>query len=141
MTVELLDEGPDDVETVLIAWLAPLRNTVNARRSGDPLPQTVVVHLDSNESVQESWSDALVSIHTLCDKALGYVAARDEADKTHRRMLLLARYLEDVELADGRKASIQYVNVQTPHWEEYGDDQILQKVGRCTVGLSYARIS
>lgn len=143
MSVELLDEGPDDVETDIIAWLVPmLSNTVNARRSGDPLPQIVVVHLDGNESIQESHATDLVSVHILSDKASGRVAARNIANDTHRRLLQLGRYLEDIDLVGGRKATISSLSVFTrPHWEEYGDDQILQKVGRYTVGLPYARIS
>lgn len=138
---ELLDEGPDDVETVVISWLSPLRRTANTRRSGDPLPFTLVTHIAGEESVEESNADMVVSVHTLCDKSLGWVNARNEADDTHRRMLLLARYLEDVELADERYATIDYVDVfESPRWILYGDDQILRKVGSYRIGLSYVNV-
>lgn len=141
MTVELLGEAPDDVETVVVAWLSPLRRTSSSRRAGDVLPFTLVTHIAGNENVDGSTADPVVSVHTLCDKSLGYVAARDEADRTHRRMLQLARYLEDVELANNRLATIDYVSVsEQPRWVDYGDDQILRKVGRYTIGLSYADV-
>lgn len=144
MSVELLDEAPNDVETVLIAWLSPLYaagHVANTRRSGGPLPFVLVNHLDSNESIQESTSDALVSVHILTHKSAGEVASRDEADKVHRRILLLARYLEDVDLADGRKATIDSISVfKSPKPEPYGDDQILRRLGRYTVGLPYAAV-
>lgn len=144
MTTELLDEAPDDPETVVISWLAPNLATgsvANNRRSGAPLPFYLVTHLDSNEYVEESTSDALVSVHVLTHKSAGEVESRDEADRMHRRMLLLARYLEDVDLAGGRKASVESVSVaKSPKREEYGDELILRRVGRYSLGLSYAKV-
>lgn len=144
MTAELLNEAPDDPETVVISWLAPnltVGHVANTRRSGDPLPFYLVNHLNSNESVEESTSDALVSVHVLTHKTAGEIESRDETDRMHRRMLLLARYLEDVDLAGGRKASIESVSVaSSPKREPYGDELILRRVGRYNLGLSYAEV-
>jgi hypothetical protein len=141
---ELHTETADDAETVVVSWLKPLLaegHVANARRSGAPLPYYLVTHLDSTENVDESTAEALVSVHVLTHKAAGEVASRDEADRMHRRMLLLARYLDDVELADGRVATIDFVNVaKSPSREEYGDDTILRRVGRYSLGLSYAEV-
>lgn len=135
---EILNEAPDDAEEVVIAWLTPLRRSAQTRRSGDPLPFTLVTCVAGTECEEEFYADDVVSVHTLCDKALGEDNAKDEADATHQRMLLLARYLPDVLLTDGRIATLDYVKVfQRPRWEPYGDDQILRKVGRYTLGLSY----
>lgn len=139
MTAEILDEGVDDAQEVIIAWLQPLRRTAGIRRLGDPLPFTLVEHITGEEV--DGYSDEVVSVHTLCDRALGEDAAKEETERTHRRMMLLARYLEDVELIDGRTATIDYVNVfQSPIWVEYGDAQILRKVGRYKIGLSYTNV-
>jgi hypothetical protein len=145
VTAELLDEDVDDAETVFVSWLTPLYSTpehvANTRRAGDPLPFVLINHLDSNENVEESTSDALVSAHILTHKSAGEVASRDEANRVHRRILLLARYLEDVDLAGGRKATIDYVNVaRRPKREAYGDDLILRRLGRYELGLSYAKV-
>jgi hypothetical protein len=144
MPAELLDEAVDDAETVVVSWLKPLLadgNVANTRRAGAPLPYILVHHLDSNESEQESSADALVSVHVLTHKAAGEIASRDEADRMHRRMLLLARWLEDVDLGAGRKATIDFVNVsKSPKKEEYGDDQILRRKGLYSIGLSYAKV-
>lgn len=128
---EVLEEGPDDIETVVVQWLSPLRRTANTRRSGDPLPMTVVVTVAGTESVEESTADPVVSVHTLVRKSLGEDNARDEMLKTHKRMLLLARNLEQF--------NIDYLKVfQYQRREPYGDDQIIQYVGRYQFGQSYA---
>ncbi len=138
MSVEILEEGVDDVEEIVVAWLQPLRRTAQTRRSGDPLPFTLVSHVASEECADEFYTDELVSVHTMTDKALGVDNAKEEADATHRRMLLLGRYLEAVSLHDGRTATIDYVHsAGRPLWVPYGDDQILRKVGRYKIGLSY----
>lgn len=146
MTAELLDEDVDDAEEVFISWLTPLYDTpshvANTRRSGvDPLPFVLVNHLDSNENVEEFTVDALVSVHILTHKSAGEVASSDEASRVHRRILLLARYLENVDLAGGRTATIDFVKVfKRPKREPYGDDQILRRLGRYNLGLSYAKV-
>lgn len=144
MTAEVLDEAAEDAEAVVISWLKPLYadgHVANFRNSGDPLPFILVTHLDSNECVEESYADALVSVHVLTHKAAGPVSSRDETAKMHARMLLLARYLEDVDLPGGRKASLESVSVfKSPRREDYGDEQILRRNGRYTIGLSYAKV-
>lgn len=144
MSAPLLDEAPDDAETVVIAWLRPLYtdgHVANSRLPGDPLPFILVNHLDSNECVEESTADALVSVHVLTHKSAGAISSRDETDRMHRRMLKLARELDDVDLGGGRKATIESVSVfKSPRREEYGDELILRRVGRYTIGLSYAKV-
>lgn len=137
---EVLSEGVDDVEEVIVAWLNPLRRTSNTRRSGDPLPFTLVTHVAGEEV--DGYADAVVSVQTLCKQSLGEDVANDEALNTHRRMMLLSRYLEDVVLFDGRKATIDYVTcTEMPRWAPYGDDQILRKVGRYGIGLAYVDVT
>ena len=144
MSAELLGEAPDDSETIIVSWLKdlyPPGHVSTDRRSGAPLPFILVNHLDSTENVEESYSEALVSVHVLTHRSAGNVSSRDETDKMHRRMLLLARYLEDVDLADGRVATIDHVYVaKHPSRQPYGDDQILRRVGRYNLGLSYAKV-
>jgi hypothetical protein len=144
MTAELLDEQAEDDEAITVAWLKDLHDeghVKNFRRPGDPLPFILVSHLDSNENIEESTVDALISIHVLTHKAEGQVVNRDTANEMHRRMLLLARYLEDVELPDGRVATIDYINApQPPKRVEYGDENILRRVARYEIGLSYAKV-
>lgn len=144
MTVELLGQAAEDSETIVVAWLKPLLsegNVANTRRSGASLPFILVNHLDTTECVEESTANALVSVHVLTHKAASEEASRDETDRMHRRMLLLARYLEDVDLGGGRMASIEFVNVaKAPRKEPYGDELILRRVGRYEIGLSYAEV-
>ena len=146
-SVEILDEGPDDVETVVISWLRPLLpngQIANGRLPDDPLPFIGVNHLTGEECVEESYVDELVSVHVLADRGLGNsgnLACASLMSGVHRRMLLLARYLEPV-VVDGRPADIEYVDVHMrPRWEPYGDEQILRKLARYRVGLAYAKLS
>lgn len=131
MSVELLGEGPEDIETLVVNWLQPLRRTANTRRAGDPLPMTVVVCVAGKESVDESWADPVVSVHTLVRKSLGEDNARDEKDKTHKRMLLLLRHMEDYDL-DYAKVFEHQKRIP------YGDDQIIQYIGRYQFGQPYS---
>lgn len=130
MTAELLGEGPADPEAIVVGWLQPLRRTANTRRPGDPLPMTVVRTVAGTECHEESYSDPVVQIDTLCAASAGEDAASVESNKTHRRMLLLARYLEDFNL--------DYIKVfLTPRREDYGDEQIIRYVARYQLGQSY----
>jgi hypothetical protein len=144
MTVEILDEDVDDDEAVVIAWLNPLLpegHVSNERKPGGPLPYYMVTHLEDNESVEESTVDSLISVHVLTHKSAGQVANRDEARTMHRRMLLLARYLEDVALPGGDIATIDFVKVSMrPRREDYGDEQILRRVGRYNLGFTRAKV-
>lgn len=128
----------EDAEEVAIAWLSGLRRASITRRTGDPLPFTLIRAVAGEETVEESRIDVVLSIRTLCDKANGEDAAMAESKKTHDRMLALARNLDPVALSDGRKAAVDYVRVfQHPLWVPYEDDQILVKLGRYSIGLTY----
>lgn len=140
MSAPIADFGPGDGETVMINWLRPLRpdTTNNEREPGDGYPFCLVTQVAGTESEAESWSDPVIQVDTLCLKEGGQVAARDESDRTHRRILLLARTLEDVPLAGGKLASIDYVRViEPPQRLEWGNDQVIRRMGRYQIGLAY----
>lgn len=144
MTVELAAYAPEDLGTLIVAHLLPLRADPTVLRSadierkpGDPLPFRLVTTIPGSQSVNQGIADELVSVHTLCDKTLGAARARDECDRTHRRMLYL---LTDPRIVVGsRTVAVQYIEIppgQSPSWQFYSDN-ILQKVGTYRVGLPY----
>lgn len=136
MTLDLSEDCADDVEQVIVAWLTPLRRSAAERRTGDVLPFTLVTHVTGSEKPEEYLAEEVVSVHTLCDRADGKMAAADEAQLTHRRMLAL-RSLPLITLPDGRNASVESVTVdESPHWEFYSNE-ILRKVARYRIGLTY----
>lgn len=137
------DEAPDDLEEALTAYLADLRRTAISRRPGkDPLPMTLIRVITGDEQPEYGFSDQLVSTRTLCDKALGEDAAAGHCTDTHRWMLSLAIDQVDIVLDDGRIVNLDYVKVfESPHWIEFDDDQIIGKLARYSVGLSYVKTS
>lgn len=141
MPVDLISEAAEDAEEVVVAWLTPLRRAASIRAAGDPLPFTLVTHIAGTECVEESTADPIVSVHTLCAKTVGVDAAMAECKLTHRRMLDLARSLRDITLTDGRIVNVDYLDViESPIWVYYSD-QILRKVGRYQLGLSFVAVT
>ncbi|AGI12959.1 hypothetical protein PBI_BUTTERS_12 [Mycobacterium phage Butters] len=133
-------ETPDDVEEALVAYLGGLRDTAITRRPGDPLPFTLVRHIGGDENPDLGFADPLVSIRTLCDKTLGEEAARDTAAETHSWMLHLAHHQDDIHISGGRVVNFDYVTVvESPRWSQFDDDQVLCKIARYGIGLSYTR--
>jgi hypothetical protein len=128
------------VEQLIVAWLKPLGRTGAERRSTDALPFRLVTHVAGSENVAESTAELVVSVHTLCDKTLGMAPAAAECKTTHRRMLYLAQHISDVALVNTRLVNVDYVTVvESPRWEYYSD-QILRKIARYAVGLTYTAV-
>lgn len=141
MTVELADQVAEDSEEVIIAWLAPLRDTANQRVMGDPLPFTMVAHVAGNENPDEGTAAPVVSVHTFTSRDLGRANLKNETQTTHRRMLRLGKSCDTITLTDGRQVGVDYVDVvESPLFVPYGDEQILRKVGRYEVGLTYVPV-
>jgi hypothetical protein len=136
--VLLADQAAEDVEEILVAWLTPQRRTVLERITGDVLPMTLVNHVAGAENVDEGTAAPVVSVHTLTQKSLGRVNLKNETQATHKRMLRLATHCDTITLSDGRTVGVDYVDVtESPITVPYGDDQIIRKVGRYEIGLSY----
>ena len=135
MTAELLPDGPADIETIVVQWLAQLRRTAVVRDLNDPLPMCVVQQVAGKESLEESTADRVIQVDTLCDKNLGEDVARDEKIKTHQRMLQLGRYLET-------QGTIDWMTVfESQRREPYGNDQIIRYCGRYQFGQTYEEIA
>lgn len=135
-----LGESPDDVEEALVSYLSGLRRTAITRKTDDPLPMILVRHIGGGEDAEAGFADPLVSVRTLCDKSLGEVAASAACRLTHEWMLHLANHQDDIPVSGGRIVNFDYVTVvESPHWVKYEDDQILCKLGRYGIGLSYSR--
>lgn len=137
MTVELLEVGPDDIEEALSTYFGALRRSGSAWETDDGLPFTIITALTGGEDPEIGTASPLVQVDTLCDKSLGYEAARDECRKTHQRALYLARFLPGITLS-GRIFGCDYVKVvESPTWKPFGDTTVLRKVGRYEFGLGY----
>ena len=135
MTAELLPDGPADIETIVVQWLTPLRRTAVTRDLNDPLPMCVVQQVAGRENLEESTSNLVVQVDTLCDKNLGEDVARDEKIKTHQRMLQLGRYLET-------QGTIDYMTVfESQRRVPYGNVQVIRYCGRYEFGQTYDEVA
>lgn len=130
-------DAAEDVEELMVAWLATLGRTAIERRANDPLPFRMVRRVAGGENVDEFADYPVVSVHTFAART-DPVAARDEAKATHDRMLLLGLDpSQNIELSDGRLANVDYLEVvEAPIWVYFADN-VLRKVGRYQIGLSY----
>jgi hypothetical protein len=136
MTVPV-EQCAQDAEEVVIAWLTPLGRTGIRRVAGDPLPFRMVKRVTGHDDVDLSIDMAVVSVHTFA-AATDWPAAKDAARLTHQRMLQLAHHSQDITLSGGRLANVDYLEVnESPIWEDYADDQVIRKVARYVLGLSY----
>lgn len=126
---------------LLAAWLAPIRRSGAAMRIGDTYPFTLITKIGGTECPGLETAEPLMSLHTLCDKTLGYENAEDEADTTHRAMTDLARWATPILMADGTTAVVdctEVVQSQVP--VDYDDVGVLRWVGRYKLYLSYTYI-
>lgn len=147
LATEILDEGSDDAETMVITWLRPLLpdgSIANSRQIDDPVPFVWVSYINGTENDEQGIVDDVVSVHCLYPKGLGQsgrTAAKQFSSIVHRRMMLLARTLEPITIG-GHGVSIDYVNVfSRMEWAAYVDEQILHRVGRYRIGSGYAKLS
>lgn len=135
------EQEPEDVEELLIAWLSPLRRTGNERIAGEVLPYTLVHQVGGEENMDEGTAAPMVSIHTMTNKRLGRANMKTEAKATHNLMLRLGMHCDAIQLSDGRLVGVDYVQViESPIYTPYNDEQILRKVGRYEIGLTYASV-
>jgi hypothetical protein len=145
MTVTSLDQAAEDAVQIGISVLRdllPPGQVSNNRRSGAPLPFILVAYVGGVENEEESCVDDVIAVDYLSAFNNGDAAALQASiygmDVIHRRMLGLARYLEDVPLPGGRIATISHCKVfKRPSQEPYGDDQIIRRCGQYQFGLDY----
>jgi hypothetical protein len=131
---EIAAFGPEDVETLVVQWLASLYRTANVRRPGDPLPFLLVEHVAGTESIDESSADLVVQVNILNDKVLGEDEARDVKNRVHRRMLLLGRYLEV-------DATVDWMKVfESPRRLAFQNDKVIRYAARYQFGQTYDQI-
>lgn len=132
---DLLGESPPPAELVVSAWLSPWARGTR-RRAGDPVPFRMIHTVAGSEDPGLGLSEATVSVHTFAGSAQD---AMLEADKTHRRMLLLARQpLDGVHLPDGRTVCVDFCAVVMPPTEvDYDDPNVVRYVARYDLGLVY----
>jgi hypothetical protein len=126
---------------LLAAWLAPIGRSGAAMRIGDPLPFRLITKIGGTDCPRVEMAEHLMSLHTLSDKTLGYEAAEENADTTHRAMTDLARWATPITMPDGTVAVVDYtdvVQVQVPI--DYDEVAILRWVGRYKLCVSYIYI-
>lgn len=144
MTLLLGEDIPDPVQLVM-NWLAPLAGSPvqvgMIRTEASPLPFWQVSLISAVDVPWEGTCDADVSVHYMTDAREG-VDADTLADRggklMHRRMLALARDLEQDIIIRGRAANVDWLEtVERPAWRDYGDTAIARVKGVYRLGLSF----
>ncbi len=126
---------------MLAAWLAPVCRAGSAMRVGDSYPFILITKIGGTDDPLTNTAEPVMSLHTLCEKVLGYEAAEMAADTTHRAMTELVKNADPIMMPDGSLAICDYVKVvQAQIPVDYDEVAILRWVGRYALGLSYIPI-
>lgn len=137
MTAELYPESSPDEVNVVVSWLLPLGGRVWAKRPLDQtLPYTQVRTVSGIASVEEGYSDVVVSISCYGET---FEDAKGLSDDVHRRMLeLIFLPLHEITMPDGRTACVDSASVfQMPQHLDYGDTGTERFVARYQLCLSF----
>lgn len=144
--VELLPETAPSVEQVLSVWLSPLGRVGTRRKAGDPIPFRMIKRVAGPDRPDIASDDPTVSVHTFASSP---EAAINESERTHRRMLVLARnplteitipsaILGGTGLSGQVVVSVDYCIPRIKPVEvDYEDPGVIRYVARYDVGLSY----
>lgn len=117
MTVELSPLSAPSPLALMLAHLAPLGGCDLKRDDTDPLPWRQVNRIDGADDLYLFCDNAVLSVHTFAESI---TAVHDEADITHRRILLLATELIDVPMVTGGVANVDDLVVQQhPRLSDY----------------------
>ena len=141
MSAELYELEVTPAEAFLRGWLLPLATNpalVGSRRwqAGMGLPYFLVSRIAGPSDLISDYPT--VRVHVF---AADYTAASREADRAHRRMLLLARDLPDVDLGGGVVASCASCDCdQTPREEPYGVDSVTRFVAQYSLELRFTAV-
>lgn len=133
MSVELYDKAPANSVAFVIAHLLPLaaelsgapQTRVGAKRwtSGMPVPYWLVSGIDSDDDLISAFP--IVRVHTF---GATYTEASQQADKAHRRMLVIKEDpLYTVTLSGGVAANGQVLRSKGPTWEPYGAETVVER--------------
>lgn len=142
MTAELYTADAPNAVLVMLAWLEPLGGAFGQTRYEDgPLPYRQVNRIGTGTDDNYVLADeALVSIHIFGDAKTpeSRSAALHEADRTHKRMLLMKYDLPEVTMPDSTLACLDFLDVvEKPSLQDYKDDRIARYVGRYQYGMSF----
>lgn len=138
MSTDLYDKAAAPAEAFLRAWLLPLATDpalVGSRRwqAGMALPYRLVNRIDGPSDLISDFPT--MRVHTF---AADYTAASREAERTHRRMLLLAQDLPDVTLGGGVVASCAWCATNfAPREESYGAESVIRFVAEYALELRF----
>jgi hypothetical protein len=126
VTVPLYSAAPN-AEAFVRAWLLPLATDpalVGSARwqAGMGLPYRSVTRLGGPSTLISDFP--VVRVHTF---AATYTDASREADRTHRRMLLLARDLGDVTVALATANCSSVEMLTAPREEPYGAESVVRR--------------
>lgn len=141
MSTPILDRDAPDSEDFVASWLSPLMNAAVERENDDDLPFALVQMINGEDdqdtgevedAIQIDWFD-----HAR-DGMQAVQAAKQTAKTGHRRMLLMADELPEIELSDGTTVGADYlISTMRPTRMPYANERIVRYVSRYRLGTSF----
>lgn len=108
----------------LLAHLAPLGPCGPVRHENDPLPFRVVDRIGGADDLNLFCDKAVLSVHTFAGTRNDVI---NEAETTHRRIMLFDIEVVDVPMIGGGVANADYLNVhQHPIITDYQSDHVFR---------------
>jgi hypothetical protein len=144
VSVELVDQDAPNATYFMLSWLGGLGDVGQTRYESGPLPYRQCNRIGGEDVDEEGIDHVLMSVHTFgwARNADEEDATAQEADRTHRRVRLLARNpLSDVVMPDGSIANLDYLEtVEKSRLAEYGDDNIHRYKAVYRFGLPFVAV-
>ena len=138
---DLLSRDAPDSEDFIVCWLADhIRSSVE-RDTNDVLPFAVVQMISGDDDTDCGTAEDAIQVDWF-DKARNGMEAAQAAKLTaregHRRIMLLADELPQIELSDGSIAGGDYLTTTLrPTRMPYADEKIVRYVSRYRLGTSF----
>lgn len=138
MSELLNDEDAPDVEDFVAFWMSPVMRTAVEDDAEEDVV-CIVTRISGADDPDCGTDDPVVQLDWLVE---GAAACKSLSEQGHRRMMLLARTLDDVAMPDGSTANPEYVKTLIrPRREQYANDRIVRYIARYRIGFSYVTVA
>lgn len=139
MTVELHGQDAPDIEDFAACWMQSVMDSAVERENDEVLPFCVPSRISGADDADAETDDPVLQLDFY---GLGKAAAKQAANRGHRRMIYLFKYSPTVTMSDGSLVNIDFGStLLRPFAMDYEHDLIKRYTARYLVGLSYVAVT